>query len=286
MKKTIIKKLFLLVFLAVCILPVNAQAFPEASTEKVTIQGASGKLSAVVQKPRLGKNEKCPVVILAHGFGGNKETGLLKIIADTLQVHGIASVRFDFNGHGESEGEFQNMTVPNEIEDIKCVYRYVTNLPYSNGAVGMAGHSQGGVVVSMAAGDLGSRIAAVVLLAPAAVLRDDAIRGSTFGVQYNPLDPPEYVVLPGDRKLGREYIKTAFRLPVYETAAKYHGPACIIHGTGDRVVPYTYGERYHDIWPGSELHLPEGLDHGFFTDGVRISGMSAQYLIRFLKTPL
>jgi alpha/beta superfamily hydrolase len=262
---------------------INAQNKSEVSIEKVTIPGAVGKLSAIIQKPRLDKNKKCPIVILAHGFNGTKEADLLKRIADTLQVHGIASVRFDFNGHGESEGEFQNMTVPNEIEDIKCVYRYITNLTYSNGNVGMAGHSQGGVVVSMAAGDLGIKISAVVLMAPAAVLRDDAIRGNTFGVQYNPIDPPEYVQLPRNLKLGRDYIKSAFSLPIYETAAKYHGPASIIHGTGDRTVPYTYGERYHDIWPGSELHILERLDHGFSSEGVKVSNLAAQYFIRFLK---
>ncbi|MDE6007568.1 MAG: hypothetical protein K2G67_08470 [Muribaculaceae bacterium] len=42
-------------------------------------------------------------------------------IANDLQSQGIASLRFDFNGHGKSEGEFQNMTVLNEIEDLEDV---------------------------------------------------------------------------------------------------------------------------------------------------------------------
>ena len=61
------------------------------------------------------------MVVLCHGFGGSKDNQLFELIADSLQRHGIASVRFDFNGHGESEGRFQDMTVPNEIEDTKKV---------------------------------------------------------------------------------------------------------------------------------------------------------------------
>ena len=71
-------------------------------------------------------------------------------------------------------------------------------------------------------------------MAPAAVLRDDAIRGNTMGRQYDPLDPGEYVELFGGMKLGGKYIRTAFNLPIYETAAEYQGPALIIHGNADR----------------------------------------------------
>lgn len=254
-----------------------------AKTEKVWIQGSVGKLAAVVQVPDgLAEGEKCPVVILMHGFMGNKDGMLEKLTADRLAQSGIASVKFDFNGHGESEGEFSNMTVPNEIEDAKLVYEYVRSLPFA-GDVAMTGHSQGGVVASMTAGDLGfDNVKCVVLLAPAAVLRDDAIRGNTMGARYNPLDPPALIPLFGDIKLGGEYIRTAFSLPIYETARKYTGPACIIHGTGDQVVPYTYGERYHEIWPGSELHILHAADHGFSKNMQEVIDLTVNFLIKNL----
>ena len=259
-----------------------AQAY--AKTEKITIQGSVGNLSAVLQTPDgIAEGEKCPVVILMHGFMGNKDGMLEKLTADKLAQNGIASIKFDFNGHGESEGPFSGMTVPNEIEDAKLVYEYVKSLPFAD-PVAMTGHSQGGVVASMTAGDLGAdNIKCVVLLAPAAVLRDDAIRGNTMGARYNPLDPPEYVQLFGDKKLGREYIKTAFSLPIYETAQKYTGPACIIHGTGDQVVPYTYGERYHNIWPGSELHILHAADHMFSKEMQKVVDITVDFLVKNLK---
>jgi len=260
-----------------------AQAWSQ-TTYGVRIKGAVGNLAAVVQKPALKAGEKCPMVVLCHGFGGNKEAELLTMMADSLQAEGIASVRFDFNAHGESDGQFEDMTVPNEIDDAKCVYRHVANLDWVDGErVGIAGHSQGGVVASMVAGDLGDRVAAVVLLAPAAVLRDDAIRGNTMGATYDPLNPPPYVLLFGRLRLGREFIRTAFCLPIYETAAKYHGAACMIHGTGDRVAPYTYSERYHDLWPGSELRLLDGVDHGFGGCVGATAGMAARFMARQLK---
>ncbi|MBQ4431989.1 MAG: alpha/beta hydrolase, partial [Synergistaceae bacterium] len=116
----------------------------------VQIDGAVGKLSAVIQKPELKDGQKCPLVMILHGFTGSKNDKLLTTFADALVTEGIASIRFDFNGHGESDGDFVNMTVLNEIEDAKQVYEYVRDLRYVSD-VSISGHSQGGVVSSMLA---------------------------------------------------------------------------------------------------------------------------------------
>ena len=255
-----------LIFFACLLLSSLASIGPtSAKTERVIIQGDHGKLVADLQTPDV-LPKKCPIVILCHGFTGNRNGGLEVGIAHELEAKGIASIRFDFNGHGESEGDFQQMTVPNEIEDARHVYEWVKD-DGRFGKIGIAGHSQGGVVTAMLAGQLGKKAlkGGVVLLAPAGVLRDDAIRGNVPGQASptgDPQDPPEYVEVWGHR-LGRDYIKTAFWLPIYETAAGYKGPACIVHGTSDRTVPYTYGLRFHQQWKGSEWYLLDRYDHGF-----------------------
>ncbi len=262
---------------------VMATSISAQTTEKVTIDGDHGKLQGVIHKPQLKQGERVPMVVLCHGFMGRKESDLLIKIADQLQAAGIASIRFDFNGHGESEGRFQDMTVLNEIVDAKKVVEYVSALPYV-GSVAIAGHSQGGVVAAMTAGELGAaKIKSVVLLAPAAVLRDDAIRGNTMGATYDPFNPGEYVELFRGLKLGAEYIRTAFSMPIYETSAKYKGPALIIHGTGDRVVPYTYGERFHEIWPKSKLEILDRADHGFSKETDKVASSSSKFLIETLR---
>ena len=256
----------------------------QAQEEEFMIDGSKGKLSTVIVKPELKPGEKCPMVMMLHGFMGNKNGALERGMAEKLKAAGIASIRFDFNGHGKSEGRFQDMTVPNEIEDALKVYEYVKTLPYVSD-IAISGHSQGGVVTAMTSAQLGvDKVKCAVLMAPAAVLRDDAIRGSTMGARYNPLDPPEAVTLFGDIKLGREYIVTAFSLPIYETAEKYTGPVCIVHGTGDTTVPYTYGERFHYIWPEtSELHIIDRADHGFSRHMQQTIDITTSFLIKNLK---
>ena len=268
------KILVALVFLCVLI------SCAYAETEALSIDGSKGKLSAVIQKPNLKSGDKCRMVMILHGFTGRKNERLLTAIADALEARGLASIRFDFNGHGESEGAFSEMTVLNEIEDAKKVFEYVRDMRYVDG-VSVAGHSQGGVVASMLAGELGAEdIHSVVLLAPAAVLRDDAIRGNVFGVQFDAGNPPETVKLFENYSIGREYILTAQTLQIYPTAEKFTGPVCLIHGTADRIVPYTYSEHYNRLYRNSELHLMPGADHGFNGFEKEAAEIAADFLMK------
>ena len=255
----------------------------DAKNQDLSIEGDHGKLSAILQTPDKEKN--FPLVIICHGFTGEKNGNLLKTLADELENRGIASLRFDFNGHGESEGDFQDMTVLNEIEDAKKVFAFARDIKGVT-SISMAGHSQGGVVTSMVAGELGNEnIKCIALMAPAAVLREDAIRGNIFADHYDALNPPEYVEIDhhGIKKLGRNYILTAQTLPIYETAERFHGKAFMIHGTGDIVVPYTYSLRYQKIYPGSKIELLDKFDHGFTQDVSKTAKMVADFFANELK---
>lgn len=154
-----------LVFMAVLVFMLSSCG--SSSTEALGIYGSQGRLSAVIQKPELNPGKKCRMVMILHGLTGNKNETHITAIADALEARGIASIRFDFNGHGESDGDFVNMTVPSEIEDAKRVYEYVKSLDYVD-SVSVIGHSQGAVVTGMLAGELGAdKIHSIVLLAPA-----------------------------------------------------------------------------------------------------------------------
>lgn len=234
-------------------------------SNRLNIQGAVGLLDAIIQKPILSLGQQCPLVVLMHGLMMRKEFVLIKKLADRLEMIGIASIRFDFNGHGNSEGEFQDMTVPLEIDDALSVYEYAASLPFVS-SISLMGHSQGGVVASMLAGELGEdRVKSIALFAPAAVFKDQTIEGFALGVPFNPKDIPEYVVAYG-RKLGRMYLKTAQELPIFETAVRYQGEVCIIQGKRDDLVPYHYAEMYSELYKNCELHLLDNEVHLFNFD--------------------
>lgn len=247
-------------------LPPNSVATPPSVTPNGNlfyIAGSQGRLAARLSLPELQPGETCPMVIFSHGFGGDMTFHLFEPIIQQLNRAKIGVLRFDFNGCGKSDGAFEDMTVINEIEDLLNVVAYVRQLP-ATANISLLGHSQGGVVASMVGGECGYPQIECEVLLSAAVIRDDALRGITHGGSFDPwhLDQPTYEV-KGARPIGRNYIQTAMRLPIYATAEKYTGPALIVNGMADTVVPYTYAERYHAALPDSKLVLIPGENHTY-----------------------
>ena len=209
-------------------------------------------------------SDKCPMVLLMHGIFSSKDINPMPTLAKELAARGIASVRFDFDGHGKSEGRMQDMTIEKELADAKAVWDYVKALPFVS-SVGLLGHSQGGVVASMTAGCLasaGTAPEAVVLIAPGSVIKDACQGGKFFNATFDPKDPPEFIRCWGFMKLGREYLLTTQELDIYGTAADFKGPVLLLHGTKDGIVPMWCSEKYLETYGDhAELKRIEGENH-------------------------
>lgn len=270
------KKIFLLIISAIFLFGCAASSVQK----KFTIDGDHGKLSVILEIPK--KEKEYPLVMILHGFNASKDMPLLTDLANNLQNEGIATIRFDFNGHGESEGSFLDMTALNEIEDTKKVYEYISKLPQVK-SVSLAGHSLGGVVAAMFAGELGTdKIKTVVLMAPAGELKDDTLKGDLFGIKYDPQNIPEYIVLSNGLKTGKPFLQTSQTLPVYETAEKYEGPVLIVHSKDDQLVPYSYGVQFKEVYKNAELETLSGFDHNFTQNTSYVNDIIADYLKKIL----
>jgi Dipeptidyl aminopeptidases/acylaminoacyl-peptidases len=208
--------------------------------------------------------DHCPMVILMHGIFASKDFVPMPSLAKGLSQAGIGSIRFDFDGHGKSEGRMQEMTIEKELADARAIWEYVRTLPYVTG-IGLLGHSQGGVIASMTAGRLaleGCAPEGLVLIAPGSVIKDACRNGKFFNATFDPQDPPEYIRCWGVMKLGREYLLSTQELDIYGTAAAYHGPVRLIHGTRDSIVPMRCSEEYLATYGSTaELIQVEGENH-------------------------
>lgn len=231
------------------------------------IQGPQGNISYKLSLPEdfNPETDRCPMVILMHGIFSSKDYNPIPAIAKGLAKAGIASIRFDFNGHGKSEGKLQEMTVEKEIADAMAVYQYVKTLPFVS-SIGFLGHSQGGVIASMTAGRLASQgleePARMVLIAPGSVIKEACQAGTFFNARFDPANPPEYIKCWGYKKLGREYLTTTQSLDIFGTASAFKGSVLILHGTKDTIVPMWCSERYKEIYgESSQLIVVDGENH-------------------------
>ncbi len=229
--------------------------------------------------------EKCPAAIIFHGLmsdRGNVRRNLFTKIADRLLEKGIAVIKFDFDGHGESDGDFSDMNVYSEILDAAKVIDYVRNLDFVTD-IYIVGHSQGALVGGMIAGYYREYVSKLVMLAPAATIKDDALKGSCFGIEYDKRNIPEHIEMINTEKehfhLGGLYFRIAKTLPIYETTSMFEGKTLIIHGTKDEAVGVIGAKRYKECMDNVTLDIIEGESHGLEDfSGERVVSEVAEFL--------
>ena len=223
-----------------------------------------------------------PLVLMLHGFGGRMDAfpgGWFQEWSDALTAAGFATLRFDFNGHGDSEGRFRDMTVFSEIEDAAAFLQYAMSLPDVT-AIHLLGHSQGGVVAGMLAGYYHDKIGKLVMLAPAASLKTDALNGHCMRADYDPRHIPETVEVTPGCVVGGLYFRMAQTLPIYEVTAQFAGPALAVIAGADGVV---FGEnirRYGTCMPDCRVAEYPTLNHGLI--GAEHGKIVAE-VVEFLK---
>ena len=87
--------------------------------------------------------------IFAHCFAGSRHTPGASRISKRLTEHGIATVRFDFPGLGQSKGEFAETSFNQNVDDIVAVAQWMEE-NYTAPQLIM-GHSLGGAATLKAA---------------------------------------------------------------------------------------------------------------------------------------
>jgi pimeloyl-ACP methyl ester carboxylesterase len=161
--------------------------------------------------------ERLPAVVLISGSGpqnrdedsegvGGVKLGLFRAIAERLSRAGIAVLRYDDRGVGQSGGNFATATMTDLEEDARAALRYLETRPEIDPRrIGIVGHSEGAILGARIAADL-KTVKALVLMAGTAengrsILRWQAER-ALFATR----------LAPKERKAAAEQQEEFFRL--------------------------------------------------------------------------
>jgi len=247
----------------------------------LTLQRDDIQLAATLDVPAAAQDQQVPLVLLLHGLGGSQDDEIIQTTAAALNNAGMATLRIDFDGHGSSGGDLVDMTVPGEIKDAQAAYEYARTLSYVS-SVALVGHSQGGVVAAMLAGQLGDEISAMALLAPASTIPQMARDGNFLGTEFDPGNPPETISV-GGLELGRQYILTAQKLALTKVSAQYTGPVLVIQGEDDDVLSVSSAQAYESVFSDAQLQVLSGEDHEFSADPSQPASLVSQFLAAGLE---
>lgn len=136
--------------IALCIVAAVTLLQPNTNPKNIEIPGMRGNIPATIQLPaKSARGEELPLVVLCHGFTGNRQgDGHFAPLAEDLAAHGIATVRLDFAGCGDSTEPYANYTLANMAADMDSVIGYM-QATYGTGKTALVGHSMGGRLASL-----------------------------------------------------------------------------------------------------------------------------------------
>ena len=136
--------------IVLCIVAAVTLLQPNTNPKNIEIPGTRGNIPATIQLPaKSARGEELPLVVLCHGFTGNRQgDGHFAPLAEDLAAHGIATVRLDFAGCGDSTEPYANYTLANMAADVDSVIGYM-QATYGTGKTALVGHSMGGRLASL-----------------------------------------------------------------------------------------------------------------------------------------
>ncbi len=227
-------------------------------TERVTFNNKIGyELSAKIDFP-LSKGDY-PFAIFAHVFTGNKNLKSARHISRALTLNGVAVLRFDFTGLGESEGDFADTNFTSNVEDIIAASDYLAQ--YHQAPTIIIGHSLGGAAALFAGSQIDSIKAIVTIGAPSYpehvthMLRENIETIEAHGAAKINIDGREFVI----KKQFLDDLRNHNHIDVIKHLKK---ALLVMHSPQDQIVEIDNAAHIYNLakHPKSFVTL-DGADH-------------------------
>ena len=225
------------------------------------IQDDGIRLNAALEMPEGWQpGQKCPLVVVIHGFTGHIEEPHILAVSRAMNAVGFATLRADMYGHGHSDGEFRKHTLYKWLTNALTVIDYARGLDFATGLF-LCGHSQGGLLVMLAAAMKRDVVKGLIALSPACMIPEIARQGELLGERFDPDHIPEVLHGWNGLELDGNYARVAQTIRVEEAIDRYPGPVLVVHGDEDEAVPVDYGVRAAKAYAHGKLALIPGDDH-------------------------
>ena len=235
----------------------------------VSIPGTGYEIPATVCLP--AGEGPFPAVVMLHGTGSTRDEAgdgyryAAPILADQ---YGIATIRIDFPGNGDSTADYMQYNFHTAVADAKAAADYMASLDCIDGdAIGVMGWSQGGTDALLACAWEPETFKSLVTWAGAPDMRLDgffteadyaeAKANGSFVMEFDWRDSLNVSLQWCDDVANTDVLK--------EFAEGYDGPVLAIAGTEDDTVDPRWSVRIVEasLHPMSRTHFIEGMDHTF-----------------------
>lgn len=266
-------------------------------SQDIMINSRALEIPGTFVYPEGTTDETFPLVVMAHGHGGTRdEAGGFISVAEKLAANGIASIRVDFPGCGESSESFSQNNITNMLMDIDASLNYALSQPMiDSDRVGIYGYSMGGRLAILSA-SRNSIYKSVALWAPAATDGASSMYAfiggeeayKTFNEEADEKGSALFTTLWGQEQLlGKQFFEDMNTTKPQEEIAEYTGSLLIVSGDKDTIIdPSICKAIVSAATNSSEVkeHVVNGADHGFglYSNEPELSNEAINTTIDFL----
>ncbi len=228
---------------------------------EVILESSPGELTTViVSEPKEGSDR---IVLLCHGFMSSKESQTNRLLTKKLLSEDIATCRFDFYGHGEDKGSFQEITLSRCLKQIDAVLSWIGDNTYSR--IGLLGSSFGGLTAILSAAKH-PEIRTVALKCPVSdyppIWR--ALLGEAGMANWQADHLLSFATPEGRARLDYAFYEDLLHYDTYQEATAIEAPVLIVHGDADADVPFKQSQKLlRTLKCKAELNAISGADHQF-----------------------
>ena len=203
-----------------------------------------------------------PSVIWCGGLKSDMDGSKALHLHSWAEGTGRAYIRFDYFGHGISDGDFIDGTISRWSDDVLDIIDHV-----AKGDVVLVGSSMGGWASLLAATARPEKVKGLVLINPAPDFTQKLTYASFSDIQREDLERDGVVYLPSDYDEPYAYSKALIddgrARQILDAPIDFNGPVRILQGMSDDVVPPDYSRRIMDVItsPNASYTLIKGGDH-------------------------
>lgn len=264
----------------------------------VTFNSDGLALSGVLVVPdQLASGERRPAVVLLHGFGSNKEDGMVMLAARLFSRLGYVTLRFDMRGCGASEGERARVICLEQVTDTSSAVAFLRTSQYVDpDAIAVMGHSFGAAVALYAAAtdpriaacissggwgdgetkfrqqhpghEAWSRFETMLEKGRRFLQEGKSMRVSRFDIVPIPVEMRSNLPAGSFMEFPFEVVDSMYRFKPNDVIAQIAPrPLLILHPSRDSVTPTEQSiEIFKHAKMPADLHLVSNIDHFIFSD--------------------
>ena len=219
------------------------------------------------------KDAKVPGVVMLHGTGSNRdEAGMgYALAAPRMAADGIATLRIDFMGNGDSTASYRDYNYTSAVIDAKAAADYLAGLETVDGGnLGVMGWSQGGTDALLAAEAHPGTFQAVVTWSGALELNGASLfAGTSFEDAYAQAKKEGFYTMTFDWRepleLGERWFQEVAETNILKVTADIKAPILAINGKDDTTVTPDNAEKIVKAAANadSQLLLVDNCDHTY-----------------------